>query len=155
MNVRPLLVCTLLMLAACSPRNIPGTQLPDTQDTRAIISVMERFRSALEARDAKALQQIVSKSFRDDAGTEDPQDDLTYDNLPQALPILFSRIESPRVDLDIRQVDVKKNGVATVIYYWNASWRMPGLLDRPQRDSELEQMVLQKEDGQWLIVSGF
>ena len=37
----------------------------------------------------------------------------------------------------------------------NASWRVPGLLDRPQRDSELEQMVFQKEDGQWRIVTGF
>lgn len=155
MNVRPLLVCALLVFAACTPRNIPGTQIPDTEDTRAIINVMERFRAAIEARDAKALQGLVSKSFRDNAGTEDPADDLTYENLPQALPALFSRIEAPKLDMDIRQVDVKKNGVATVIYYWNATWRAPALLDKPQRDSELEQMVLQKEDGQWRIVTGF
>lgn len=154
MNVRPLLVCALLVLAACGPHNIPGTQIADTDDSRAIINVMERYRSALEARDAKALQALVSKSFRDNAGTEDPEDDLTYDNLPQALPTLFARIEAPKVDMDIRQVDVKRNGVATVIYYWNATWRAPALLEKPQRDSELEQMVLQKEDGQWRIVSG-
>jgi len=155
MNVRLLLASAVLLLAACTPRNIPGTQIPDTEDSRAILKVMEHYRTALEARDAKTLQQLVSKSFRDNAGTEDPQDDLTYDNLPQALPALFSRLESPRVDLDVRRVDVRKNGVATVIYYWNASWRVPGLLDRPQRESELEQMVLQKEDGQWRIVTGF
>ena len=39
--------------------------------------------------------------------------------------------------------------MATVIYYWNATWRVPALLDKPQRDSELEQMVLRKEEGQW------
>ena len=155
MNVRPLLVCALLVFAACTPRNIPGTQIPDTEDARAILNVMERFRAALEAKDAKALQGLVSKSFRDNSGTEDPEDDLTYDNLPQALPALFGRIEAPKVDMDIRQVEVKKNGVATVIYYWNATWRAPALLDKPQRDSELEQMVLQKEGGKWLIVSGF
>ncbi|WP_375766519.1 nuclear transport factor 2 family protein [Archangium gephyra] len=155
MNVRPLLVCALLVFAACTPRNIPGTQIPDTEDTRAIINVMERYRAALEARDAKALQGLVSKSFRDNAGTDDPEDDLTYDNLPQALPTLFSRVEAPKVDIDVRKVDVKQNGVATVIYYWNATWRAPSLLDKPQRDSELEQMVLQKEDGTWRIVTGF
>jgi hypothetical protein len=155
MNVRPLLVCALLVFAACTPRNIPGTQIPDTEDARAILNVMERFRAALEAKDAKALQGLVSKSFRDNSGTEDPEDDLTYDNLPQALPALFARIEAPKVDMDIRQVEVKKNGVATVIYYWNATWRAPALLDKPQRDSELEQMVLQKEDGTWRIVTGF
>ncbi|HEX8824938.1 MAG TPA: DUF4440 domain-containing protein [Archangium sp.] len=156
MNVRLLLASAVLLLAAaCAPRNIPGTQIPDTDDSRAILKVMEQYRVAIEARDARAIQQLVSKSFRDNAGTEDPEDDLTYDNLPQALPALLSRLESPRVDLDIRQVDLKKNGVATVIYYWNASWRVPGLLDRPQRESELEQMHLQKEDNQWRIVSGF
>jgi hypothetical protein len=155
MNVRPLLVCALLVFAACTPRNIPGTQIPDTEDSRAILNVMERFRAALEAKDAKALQGLVSKSFRDNSGTEDPEDDLTYENLPQALPALFARIEAPKVDMDIRQVEVTKNGVATVIYYWNATWRAPALLDKPQRDSELEQMVLQKEDGTWRIVTGF
>jgi hypothetical protein len=155
MNVRPLLVCALLVFAACTPRNIPGTQIADTEDNRAIINVMERFRAALEARDAKALQGLVSKSFRDNAGTEDPADDLTYDNLPQELPALFARIDSPRVNMDIRKVEVRKDGVATVIYYWNTTWRAPGLLDKPQRDSELEQMVLQKEGGKWLIVTGF
>jgi uncharacterized protein DUF4440 len=155
MNVRPLLVCALLVFVACTPRNIAGTQIPDTEDARAILNVMERFRAALEARDAKALQGLVSKSFRDNSGTEDPADDLTHDNLPEALPALFSRIDAPRVDMDVRKVDVKKDGVATVIYYWNATWRAPGLLDKPQRNSELEQMVLQKENGKWLIVSGF
>ncbi|PTL80410.1 nuclear transport factor 2 family protein [Vitiosangium sp. GDMCC 1.1324] len=155
MNVRPLLVCALLVFAACGPRYISGTQIPDTNETRAILKVLEQYRSALEARDAKAIQQLVSKSFRDNGGTEDPEDDLTYDNLPEQLPALFARLQSPKVDLDIRSVDVKRNGIATVVYYWNASYRVPGLLDKPQRDSELEQMVLQKEEGQWRIVSGF
>ncbi|ATB27355.1 YybH family protein [Melittangium boletus] len=154
MNVRPLLVSALLVLSACGPHFIPGTQIADTRDTRAILEVMERFRSAIEARDAKAIEGLVSKSFRDNSGTEDPQDDLTAGNLAQVLPEMFSRLENPRVDMDIRRVDVKPDGAAVVIYYWNSSWRAPSLLDKPQRDSELEQMVLQKEDGTWRIVSG-
>ena len=154
MNVRPLLVCALLVFAACTPRNIPGTQIPDTEDTRAVLNVMEQYRAAVEARDAKAIQGLVSKSFRDNSGTEDPADDLTYQNLTQELPALFSRIEAPKVDIDIRKMDVQRDGVATVIYYWNATWRVPTLMDRPQRDSELKQMVLQKEDGKWRIVTG-
>lgn len=154
MTIRPLLVCALLALAACGPAFIPGTQIPDTDETRAVLKVVEQYRVALEARNAKAIQELVSKSFHDNGGTEDPQDDLTYDNLPQALPALFARLDSPRVDMDIRMIDVKKNGIATVTYYWNASWRVPGLLDKTQRNSELEQMVLSKEEGKWRIVAG-
>ncbi len=153
MNVRLLLACAPLLLAACAARNIPGTEIPDTKDSRAILEVMEHYRSALEARDAKAIQALVSKSFRDNAGTETPEDDLTYDNLPQALPALFSRLDSPKVDMDVRSLTMEE-GTAAVIYYWNASWRAPGLLEKPQRDGELEQMILQKEDGKWRIVSG-
>ncbi len=154
MNVRPLLVCALLVLSACSQKNIPGTQIPDTDDTRAILNVLERYRSALEARDATAIQKLVSKNFRDNAGTEDPSDDLTATNLAETLPHLFARMDAPRVEMDIRSVSVKNDGTASVIYYYNTSWRAPGLMDRAQRDSELEQMLLEKQDGQWLIVSG-
>jgi ketosteroid isomerase-like protein len=154
MTVRSLFVAALLALSACAPHLIPGTQIPDTQDSRAILDVMERYRAALEAKDAKGIQALVSKSFRDNSGTEDLQDDLTAANLPQALGALFARLESPRVELEVRSLSVKPDGVATVIYYWNSSWRAPGLLDKTQRDAELEQMVLQKEDGQWRIVTG-
>lgn len=154
MNVRPLFVVALLVLSACGPRYIRGTQINDTQDTRAILNVMERYRAAVEARDAKAVQELVSTSFRDNAGTEDPADDLTADNLAQALPALFTQMDAPRVELEVRRIDVKNDGWATAIYYWNASWRAPNLLEKTQRDSELEQMVLQREDGKWRIVSG-
>jgi hypothetical protein len=153
MKLRLLLAGAPLLLAACAARQIPGTQIADTQDTRAILQVMERYRSALEARDAQALQQLVSQNFRDNAGTDDPADDLTYENLPQALPALFSRLESPQVELDVRRVEVK-DGLATVIYYWNATWRMPSLQSAPRRESELEQMVLERQEGGWRIVSG-
>jgi hypothetical protein len=154
MNVRSLLVCALLVLSACAPHLIPGTQIPDSEDSRAILKVMETYRAALEARDAKGIQALVSKSFRDNSGTEDLQDDLTADNLPQALTALFARMEAPRVDIDVRSVTLKGDGVAHVIYYWNSNWRAPGLLEKTQRDTELEQMVLQKEEGQWRIVTG-
>jgi hypothetical protein len=49
---------------------------------------------------------------------------------------------------------VRSDNLATAIYYWNASWRMPGLNARPQKESELEQMILRKEDNEWKILSG-
>lgn len=156
MNLRPLLVCSVLFLAvACAPRRIPGTEIPDTNDTRAILNVMEQYRAALEARDANAIQALVAKDFRETGGTEDPSDDLTYANLPQRMQHLFQRVEQPRVEMNVRRIVINQEDMtATAIYYWNASWRMPALNPRPQSDAELEQMVLRKQDGQWKIVSG-
>ncbi|RKH63597.1 nuclear transport factor 2 family protein [Corallococcus aberystwythensis] len=155
MHKRFLALCAVFLLAACAPKRIPGTELQDTDDTRAILSVMERYRAALEARDAKAIQALVSPKFRDDGGTEDTADDLTADNLGPHLQALFQKLQNPKVDFNIRRVEFREeDNVALAIYYWNASWRMPGLNARPQQDSELEQMVFQKLDGEWKILSG-
>lgn len=153
MNFRALLLLPLLLAAACAPRRIPGTEIADTDDSRAILAIMERYRSALEAEDAKAIQALVAEDFREDAGTETPEDDLTYANLPAHLENLFQKLDRPKVDISVRRVDIQDD-LATAIYYWNASWRMPSLSGRPQSDSELEQMVLKKIQGEWKIVSG-
>lgn len=153
MTFRALLVLPLLLAAACAPRRIPGTELPDTEDTRAILAIMERYRTAIEARDAKAIQALVAQDFKEDAGTETPDDDLTYANLPERLANAFPKLDNPKVEMNVRRVDVQDE-VATAIYYWNASWRLPSLTTRAQSDSELEQMVFNKINGEWKIVSG-
>src|SRR5690348_5835671 len=124
MTFRALLVLPLLLAAACTPRRIPGTELPDTTDTRAILAIMERYRTALEARDAKAIQALVSPEFKEDAGTETPDDDLTYANLPERLANAFPKLDNPKVEMNVRRVDIQDD-TATAIYYWNASWRLP------------------------------
>ena len=153
MTFRALLVLPLLLAAACAPRRIPGTELPDTDDTRAILAIMERYRTALEARDAKAIQALVAQDFKEDAGTETPDDDLTYANLPERLANGFPNLANPKGELNVRRVDVQDD-TATAIYYWNASWRLPSLTTRAQSDSELEQMVFKKTNGEWKIISG-
>jgi ketosteroid isomerase-like protein len=153
MTFRALLIVPLLLAAACAPRRIPGTDIADTDDSRAILAIMERYRTALEARDAKAIQSLVAEDFREDGGTESPEDDLTYANLPTHMANLFQKLDKPKVDISVRRVDIEDD-LATAIYYWNASWRMPSLTGRPQSDGELEQMVLKKVNGEWKIVSG-
>ncbi|MCP3141342.1 DUF4440 domain-containing protein [Pyxidicoccus xibeiensis] len=151
---RFLALSALFLLAGCATKRIPGTDIDDTSDTRAILQVMENYRAAVEARDAPAIQSLVSKDFREDAGTPgEPEDDLTAANLTPYLESLFKQLQSPRVELDVRRVQVSDD-VAAAVYYWKASWRMPTLNQRPQRESELEQMVFRREGGGWKIVSG-
>ncbi|QSQ18608.1 nuclear transport factor 2 family protein [Pyxidicoccus parkwayensis] len=151
---RFLALSVLSLLVACAPKRIPGTELDDTPDVRAILDVMEKYRSGLENRDAAAIQALVTKDFREDAGTpSDPDDDLTAANLGPYLQNLFKALQSPKVELDVRRVQISEN-MAAAIYYWKASWRMPGLNPKPQRDSELEQMVFRREGDTWKIVSG-
>jgi ketosteroid isomerase-like protein len=151
---RFLALSVLSLLAACAQKRIPGTEIVDNSDTRAILQVMEQYRSALEARDAAAIQALVTKDFREDAGTpSEPDDDLTAANLGPYLESLFQQLQGPKVELDVRRVQVSED-IGSAVYYWRASWRMPNLSAKPQRESELEQMVFRREDGQWKILSG-
>ncbi|MCP3060615.1 nuclear transport factor 2 family protein [Myxococcus sp. K38C18041901] len=154
MLYRFLAICALSLLAACAPKRIPGTEIDDTSETRAILAVMEAYRSAIEARDAHAIQALVSKDFREDGGTpSDPEDDLTAANLGPYLETLFPQLQSPKVEMEVRRVEVGKD-IAKAIYYWKLSFRMPGLTSRPQKEAELEQMVFRLEGNQWKILTG-
>lgn len=151
---RFLALSVLSLLVGCASKRIPGTEIEDTSDTRAILQVMEQYRAALEARDSATIQALVTKDFREDAGTpSEPDDDLTAANLAPYLENLFKALQSPKVELDVRRVQVRED-IGAAVYYWKASWRMPGLSSKPQRESELEQMVFRREDGQWKILSG-
>src|SRR5262245_40759678 len=116
MHNRFLALCAVFLLAACAPKRIPGTELEDTGDTRAILAVMEKYRAALEARDAKAIQAMVSPKFRDDGGTpDDPSDDLTAANLGPHLQALFQKVQNPKVDFNVRRVEFREEDVALAI----------------------------------------
>lgn len=154
MSLRPALALSfVLALAACGPRYIRGTQIEDTDDTRAILQLMERYRAALEARDARGIQALLAPGFRDDAGTEDPSDDLTAQNAGTLLPQRLSKLADVHVELDVRRVEVSGED-AQAIYYWKAQYKLPRLNPKPQSESELEQMVFQRVGGTWKILSG-
>lgn len=148
-----LVILSLMGVTACSGRRIPGTEISDNSDTRSILQVMERYRAALEAQDAKAVQALLSKNFHDDAGTDSPDDDLTFANVPEKLPARLAQLSDIKLELNVRRISVADN-VANAIYYWNASFRIPKLHNKPQKESELEQMLFEQVDGDWKIISG-
>ena len=56
----------------CSPKRIPGTEIEDTGDNRAVYEVVRAYQKALEGRDAAAILALVSPDYFDAAGTPDP-----------------------------------------------------------------------------------
>ena len=144
-----------LLLAACSAKRIPGTDIEDTSDTRAILNIVEKYRSAVEKRDSDGVLKLVSTTFKDDGGTATPEDDMDYPALQKKLPERFAKLDEVHLDLSIRKVSVNEDtGKASVIYYYNMSFKMPGLSSRTRSESEIKQMWLAREKGEWKITSG-
>jgi hypothetical protein len=150
----PSLVAAALLLASgCAPRLIPGTDIERNDDTEAIIQVMEKYRRAMEGRDAEALMSVISPQFRDNGGTSTPDDDLDYRSLLEALKNRFEKIDEVHLQIDVRDIDVQRDD-ASAVYYYTLRWRMPRLTNTPHSSAELKRMEFKRAQGAWKIVSG-
>jgi len=156
MFVRGSLLVVALLAVACTPKKIPGTDLDDTDDTRAILDVMEKYRLALEKRDAQAIVSLADESFKDDGGSANPDDDYNYQDLYTKLPDTLKRLGDIRLEFNVRKIELSEDtSSARATFTYTQSYLMPGLQAKKQTDTEIKQMILKKVDKNvWKIVSG-
>ena len=150
------LVALLFALTGCLPRKIPGTELDDTSDTRAVIDVLQKYRLAVEARNTAALLALTDESFRDDGGSSAPEDDLDYKTLPTKLAARMSRVSDLKLDVTVRRIEFDTDEkVARVTYSYQLSFKMPDYSTRTQSENDIKQMLLKRVGEQeWKITSG-
>lgn len=149
-------------LGCSSGPTIPGTDIPDTDANRAILQVVERYRIAFLARDAATVLAVTHPTYFDHAGTDDPTDDVGYDDLAGLLRTRFSQLDSIRFTIDYLDVHVH-NDRATVKVWLDASFRFKPIMApdgraRPQapyaRKQDHAEFTLLREGDSWLMTSG-
>lgn len=147
---RALLSLIVVAAAGCGPHHIPGTDLEDTGDTRAIIDVISRYNSALEARDANGILALVDPEFRDNAGTLTPEDDIDIERLRTVLPQRLAKLQDVAVRIEIKAIDVKGDH-AQAVYTWVSQFKLNG---KSRTESDIKRMELRRWADGWKIVSG-
>jgi ketosteroid isomerase-like protein len=151
---RPALAAALAALHACSTVRLPGTDIPDVGDNRAIYDVLQRYRAAVERRDAAAVLDLVSATYFDDAGTPDPADDLDFVGLAKALPADLARVSGVRVELAVTGIELDGER-ATAYVRFDARYRVTtkvGEIAKAQAD--VSRIGLVRENNAWKIRSG-
>jgi ketosteroid isomerase-like protein len=160
MTTRPgisLALCAVIALSAgcsCSPKRIPGTEIEDTGDNRAVYEVVRVYQKALEARDAPTILSLVSPDYFDASGTPDPADDLDRAQLEKSLAADLARLEGVRMDVTLRRIDVQRDTATAEIFY-ETYYRVQtpsGAI--PRRDADVHRLVLKKMGEQWKIAAG-
>jgi hypothetical protein len=141
---------------------IPGTEIPDTEDNRQILAVLERYRTSFISRDAAAVLATAHPTYLDTAGTDDPSDDTTYSELGPLLRRRLAQLDSIRFTIDY--LEILGEGDRAVVRVWmDASFRFKPLLDsygepRPSppfsRVMDHAEFELVREGETWLIVRG-
>ncbi len=149
------LTAALLALSGCI-KKIPGTDIDDTTETRAIIATVDAYRLGVEQRNAQAVIDLADESFRDNGGSSTPDDDLDYKSLFTTLPARFQKIDDVKLDLSVRRVEFDDSAAnARVTYTYTLSFRMPQLSSKMQNETDIKQMTLKRvSDKVWKITSG-
>ncbi|MBX7113360.1 MAG: DUF4440 domain-containing protein [Myxococcaceae bacterium] len=149
-------VAAVALASSCAHRKIPGTEIDDTDDTRAILAVMETYRQAVEKRDAHTLVSLAHDTFRDDGGSANPEDDLNYSDLTTKLPERLAKLEDIRLEVSVRKIEFDEEAqVAHATYTYTATFKLPNLTQKAQSEGEIKQMSFKKVDKHnWKITSG-
>jgi hypothetical protein len=149
-----LLASGAALAMGCAPRYLPGTEIRDTPDTRAIATLLETYRQDMEKRDAQAVLALTTPDYFDNSGTLDPADDIDRAGLEKRLAELKD-LTDLRLLLTLRGIQVTKDGEAQVEVAFEQFYRVTtpnGLVAR--RDTDIHRMTLRKVDGKWLFTSG-
>ena len=149
-------LAALLALAAAAgcTRKIPGTEIDDTKDNRAIAATIDAWRRALDARDANGIVALVSDQYFDDAGTGDPADDLDRSQLPKALADTLSRLPSVKLEVAVTRIEVDGDKAAAFMFFDSRYRVATPRGEIAKRDADVSRMTFRREAGGWRISSG-
>ena len=154
--MKRILALVLAVAAGCAPKLLPGTDVKETKDTRAIYDVVQRWAKAMNAKDVAGVLALVAPDYYDDAGTADPRDDMDLSRLEKTLGEDFARVEGQKLGVTIRRIDVDDlAGTALAELYYDSYYRVQtptGAI--PRRDSDVYRLRLKRIDGAWKIVGG-
>ncbi len=142
---------------------IPGTEIPDTEENRDILRVLERYRTSFVRRDAAGVLSTAHPSYYDEAGTDDPTDDIEYSELGPILRQRLAQLEAIRFTIDYLEVNVVQD--RAVVKVWiDASFQLRSIADaetglirvdgRHTRKQDHAMFELVREQGAWRITKG-
>jgi hypothetical protein len=134
------------MLTACnSGPTIPGTEIPDTPENREILRVLERYRTSFVRRDAAGVLATAHPTYYDTAGTDDPDDDVEYQELGPILRERMAQLDSIRFTIDYLEVNVVDE--RAVVKVWiDASFRLGSRVDPQTGRIRVESQHARKQD---------
>jgi hypothetical protein len=133
---------------------IPGTKVADTKANREIIDVCERYRHAMEERDAATLLALAHPNYYEDSGTPSGADDYGYDGLKDVLAKRLSAVKTLRYNIEYRRVNISGHHAEVDIRY-DASFQLATEMgDRWERKLNDKRIELENDGRRWLIIAG-
>jgi len=149
------LTAAMALGGGCATVNtIPGTKVADTRTNREILDVCERYRHAMEDRDATTLLAMAHPNYYEDSGTPSGQDDYGYDGLKEVLSKRMSALKTLRYNIQYRSIQIEGHHAQVDLRY-DASYQIATEMgDRWERKMNDKRIELENDGKRWLIIAG-
>ena len=150
-----LILVSAVVAVGCAHTYLPGTQILDQPDTRAVFDLVLKIREAFEQKSVDTLLAMISTTYFEDNGTPDPHDDYGYTELKEKL-LTESMALAKEVYLSFEVHDVMVDGdraYADVRYATRTRLDFPsGRLWDTHRD--FNRINFAREAGVWKVIGG-
>lgn len=124
-------------------------------DNRSVIDLMETYQASIENLDVGTLMDLVSRDYYENAGTtHTTEDDYGYEGVSRLFETLVDHVQEARVSVKVRDVRVYGDRADVIFEYAYTMLYRVGETRRWQTERDVNRIQLQREDGQWRIVSG-
>jgi hypothetical protein len=147
------LIATACLLA-CAHSTLSGTNIPDTEENRAVLETFSRYRDALEARDASALYELAAPVYSDRGDPAHALAPTDYASLKQKLETDFTRVNGVKLEATIKDIEVKGDEARLdyfqVLHY---AVKTPSG-EKWKSESDDARMKFVRVSGRWKIASG-
>lgn len=140
----------------CAHGLIEGTQVPDTEDNRAVLEVLKTYQSAMQDRDPQKVIDLVAADYFEDMGTIDTDDDYGYQHLvEQVIPQSLKVAEEMHLNFEIHAIEVDGDSAYADVRY-KARTKLnfsSGTMWESHKDFNRIEFSM-GEDGRWVIKAG-
>jgi len=155
MRFGSLLVLMLSFTSGCATfAVIPGTKVVDSKLNREILEVCEKYRRAMEDKDAATLLALAHPSYYEDSGTPTGNDDYGYQGLRDVLARRLTQLRTLRYNIEYRKIDVEGHHAKVDIRY-DASYQLATEMgDRWERKQNDKRLELDHDGKRWLFTAG-
>lgn len=164
-----LIVFSMFMTVACSPKMIKGTNIEETPDSKEILTVFGYYIKGFKEQNPEIFLEYISKDYYDTNGTDEAVDDIDYDKLVEILNSdAYHSLEKVNITCIIKDLFFNEaEDKAELIYFYEVRFKMKSSIPTTeenaftqpdgmtnQKVSENNKMKFVKEGGKWKIVSG-
>jgi hypothetical protein len=156
MKFLPLILGAVMLVTACGPQFIEGTEIEDTPNNRNIMLLVEAYRVSVEKKDAATLARLVSRDYFENAATTGQEaDDYGYaELLTKVLPLLQDNIKEVQYKVTVQRIVVVGSTASAFLDYDLKFRYMEGELEGWSSKKDISRMDLVWEDDQWKIAAG-